>query len=69
LLQQFLETNHDTFEYSVFGVSAQGGDVTVAEEKQMLLDLEDAVDRIKVRHQHCTHKDITKPLAWLLEGT
>lgn len=66
LLQQFLVTNDDLFEYSVFGVSAQGGDITVAAEKQTLLDLEDALKRIKVRQEQQTSQDITKPIAWLL---
>lgn len=66
LLQQFLEVNGDLFEYSVFGVSAQGGDITVAAEKQTLLELEDALKRIKVRQEQKTSQDITKPIAWLL---
>lgn len=66
LLQQFLEVNGELFEYSVFGVSAQGGDITVAAEKQTLLELEDALKRIKVRQEQKTSQDITKPIAWLL---
>lgn len=66
LLQQFLEVHDDRFEYSVFGVSAQGGDITVAAEKQTLLELDDALKRIKVRQEQQTTQDITKPIAWLL---
>ncbi len=66
LLQQFLEVNDDLFEYSVFGVSAQGGDITVAAEKQTLLELDDALKRIKVRQEQQTSQDLTKPIAWLL---
>lgn len=66
LLQQFLETNDDLLEHSVFGVSAQGGDITVEAQKQTLLDLDDAVKRIKVRAEQETIHDITKPIAWLL---
>lgn len=69
LLKQFLETNDDLFEHSVFGVSAQGGDITVEEEKQTLLELDDALKRIKVRQEQKTGQDITKPIAWLLGGT
>jgi hypothetical protein len=68
LLQQFLEANDDLFECSVFGVSAQGGDITVAAEKQTLLELDDALKRIKVRQEQQTGQDITKPIAWLLGG-
>lgn len=67
LLRQFLDSNSDLLEYAVFGVSAQGGDITVAKEKQALLELDDALKRIKVRHSDDTSKDITKPIAWLLE--
>lgn len=67
LLQQFLEANDDLLEYSVFGVSAQGGDITVEAQKQTLLDLDDAVMRVKVREEQETTQDITKPIAWLLE--
>jgi len=69
LLQQFLQTNDDLFGHSVFGISAQGGDITVKAEKQTLLDLDDALKRIKVRQEQQTCQDITKPIAWLLGGT
>lgn len=68
LLHQFLEANDDWLEYSVFGVSAQGGDITVAKEKASLLERDDAVDRIKVRIGNESNNDITKPIAWLLEN-
>lgn len=68
LLQQFLETNDDVFTHCVFGVSAQGGDITVENEKQTLLELDDALKRIKVRQGAETSQDITRPIAWLLGG-
>jgi hypothetical protein len=68
LLQQFLEANDDLLEHAIFGVSAQGGDITVASEKQSLLELDDALKRIKVQQDHDTGQDITKPIAWLLGG-
>ncbi len=67
LLRQFLESNDDLLEHTVFGVSAQGGDITVDEQKTALLDLDDAVKRIKVLHGAEASQDITKPIAWLLE--
>lgn len=67
LLQQFLESNDDLFEHTVFGVSAQGGDITVDEQKKALLELVDALKRIKVLHGTEVSQDITKPIAWLLE--
>jgi GTPase SAR1 family protein len=66
LFQQFLEANEDNFHYSIFGVSAQGGDITVDTQKQTLLGLDDALKRIKVRQDQQTDHDITKPIAWLL---
>lgn len=68
LFHQFLEASGDLFEHSVFGVSAQGGDITVEAEKQALLELDDALKRIKVRLGQQTSQDITKPIAWLLGG-
>lgn len=67
LLRQFLESNDDRLERTVFGVSAQGGDITVDEQKRALLDLDDALKRIKVLHGTESGQDITKPIAWLLE--
>jgi energy-coupling factor transporter ATP-binding protein EcfA2 len=67
LLQQFLEANDDLLQHTVFGVSAQGGDITVGEQKTALLNLDDAVKRIKVRRGAEISEDITRPIAWLLE--
>lgn len=67
LLRQFLDSNDDRLEHTVFGVSAQGGDITVAEQKSALLGLDDALKRIKVLHGSDISQDITRPIAWLLE--
>lgn len=67
LLRQFLESNNDLIEHTVFGVSAQGGDIMVEKQKQALLELDDALQRIKVLHGVESSHDITKPIAWLLE--
>jgi len=67
LLRQFLDSNDDRLEHTVFGVSAQGGDITVEEQKSALLDLDDALQRIKVLHGSESSQDITRPIAWLLE--
>ena len=67
LLRQFLDSNNDRLEHTVFGVSAQGGDITVDEQKKALLDLADALKRIKVLHGTEASQDITKPIAWLLD--
>ncbi len=67
LLRQFLESNNDRLDHTVFGVSAQGGDIMVGEQKKALLDLDDALKRIKVLHGNEASQDITMPIAWLLE--
>jgi len=67
LLRQFLDSNDDRLEHTVFGVSAQGGDITVEEQKSALLGLDDALKRIKVLHDSESSQDITRPIAWLLE--
>jgi hypothetical protein len=67
LLRQFLEANDDLVEHTVFGVSAQGGDISVDAQKKALLELDDALKRIKVLHGTEASQDITKPIAWLLE--
>lgn len=67
MLRQFLEANNDLLEHTVFGVSAQGGDITVDEQKKALLGLDDALKRIIVLHGTEATQDITKPIAWLLE--
>lgn len=66
LLHQFLGSNDDLIEHTVFGVSAQGGDITDEKQKQTLLELDDALERIKVQQDQQTSQDITKPIAWLL---
>lgn len=67
LLRQFLDSNDDLLEHTVFGVSAQGGDITVEEQKNALLGFDDALKRIKVLHGSESSQDITRPIAWLLE--
>lgn len=68
LLRQFLDSNYDILDHTVFGLSAQGGDITVEEQKRDLLNLDDALKRIKVLHDTVVSQDITMPIAWLLEG-
>lgn len=67
LLRQYLDANDDLLEHVVFGVSAQGGDITVAQEKEALLGLDDALKRIRVRYGDDSSQDITRPIAWLLD--
>lgn len=66
LLNQFLKANDDTLEYRVYGVSAQGGDITVSEETTRLQEVVQASDRIIVVGPDCTRHDITAPVRWLM---
>lgn len=65
LLRQFLDANDDLLEYRIFGVSAQGG--SIPEDRDKLLKL-DELTRITVCDCTASDHDITRPIAWLLEG-
>ena len=65
LLSQFLEANAETTPFTVFGISAQGGELARANDLQKHTR---ASDRIVVTAQQATTAhDITAPLKWLLE--
>lgn len=66
LLEQYLTANDETFSLRIFGVSAQGGDVSNPHVRAQLLALNDPFQRIKVVDgEHFGH-DLTRPLVWLL---
>jgi hypothetical protein len=65
LLHQFLESNNDIINYSVVGVSAQGGDLKRDHTK--LVETMSASDRIQVEGLNCPPHDITAPISWLLD--
>jgi len=69
LLYQYLETNAETHPYTVFGVSALGGDVTDPEIRNKLLEQTSAAARVRVVHSGATSNDITKPILWLAKAT
>lgn len=65
LLDQFLRANVEAIPFTVFGVSAQGADLSKADELQNHVR---ASDRIIVTPSDLsTTHDITAPLKWLLE--
>lgn len=65
LLDQFLSARRDVFDYSVFGVSAQGGDLDTDAER--LASIQNPHDRIRVVQDDQESSDITIPVAWTLE--
>lgn len=70
LLWQMLEGRSDSEPpYAVFGISAQGGDVTDPEVRARLAKMEPSYKRIIVQHGEHVDSDITAPIRWLLEAT
>lgn len=63
LLDQYLEVNSRDFPSTVFGISAQGGDL---DEKDRLLAMR-PVDRLLVADGASSSHDLTVPLAWVLD--
>ncbi len=62
LLAQFLESNRRLFDYSIYGVSAQGGDYRdVGKLTSMLPSERILVTGSDVKNEH----DLTEPLTWL----
>jgi hypothetical protein len=66
LLWQMLEGPEAARPYQVFGVSAQGGDVTDPRERARLLSIQPPRDRISVRCGDDLSRDISTPIRWLL---
>jgi len=65
LLHQFLVTNSDSFESRIYGVSAQGGDVT-GEQRKDLLRMTPS-ERICCIGPEPHTDDLTDPIVWLSE--
>lgn len=67
LLNQFLKNGIDQFEYSVFGVSAQGGTYESEARKTEMARLRNPSDRIiVVESDQSSHHDLTVPIAWTI---
>jgi len=66
LLWQMLEGRDGTPPYEVFGVSAQGGDVTDQGERERLARVTPPRDRILVQLGSEQSRDISAPISWLL---
>ena len=68
LLEQFLRTNADCFKFTVFGISALGGDLeNKADTDRLQSETQHASDRIEVvPAAPGTAHDITRPLRWAL---
>jgi hypothetical protein len=67
LLWQMLEGRSDEIPYRVFGISAQGGDLTQAEKHDELAQVRPPYKRIIVQEGETRTSDIGAPIIWLLE--
>jgi Double-GTPase 1 len=67
LLWQMLEGRGETQQYEVFGVSAQGGDVTDPQERDRLARVNPPRERISIQRGDDTSRDISAPVRWLLD--
>ena len=64
LLDQFLKANPEIFERRIYGVSAQGGDLTDANG---LLEKQISSQRIVIVGDNCHNQnDLTEPVKWLM---
>jgi Double-GTPase 1 len=66
LLHQFLTANSDSFEFRVYGVSAQGGDVTSDHRVELLKTIPS--ERIRCVGPDVEPHDLTGPIIWLTTG-
>ena len=66
LLSQFLSANRESFDFRIYGVSAQGGNVRIGTAKQELLQKTPS-ERIKCIGVHTDAHDLTGPVLWLME--
>jgi hypothetical protein len=67
LLDQFLIANSDVINHAVFGVSAQGGDLTKPEVVQRLQQLDEQADKVIVQFEDKSNTDISLPLQWIMD--
>lgn len=68
LLYQYLQCGCQYSNFKIFGVSAQGGDLTEPDELKRLQEQDNPVDRILVVDGHSKSHDLTSPIAWLING-
>jgi hypothetical protein len=75
LLKQYLDSSADDWEWTVYGVSAQGGDYegegepltgTKLSRLNELRALDEPSMRIKVVSKEATSSDLTEPISWLM---
>jgi len=63
MLDSYLRFSGGGFQYRVFGVSAQGGDYSNANELRQVVD---AAERVKVENDEGCQRSISDPVCWAL---
>jgi GTPase SAR1 family protein len=66
LLHQYLNCRFDFNHFSIFGVSAQGGDLEDSEITEKLLYKDNPSMRVKVVNDGIENSDLTRILSWLI---
>ncbi len=66
LLHQFLISNHESFEFQVYGVSAQGGDLKSSCKGELVIKTPST--RIICAGSETDPHDLTSPIAWLMSS-
>jgi hypothetical protein len=67
-LSQFLESNCNRLTIEVFGISAQGCDYDLEQQRVSLLrEKNNPIDRIDILTEHGHTHDITAPIKWLMK--
>jgi hypothetical protein len=64
LLGQYLQTNQDSFESRIYGVSALGGNIENTEMRDKLIGMTHS-ERVLCAGPECTTHDLTAPIVWL----
>lgn len=67
LLAQYLKSTFADANLRIYGVSAQGGDLTNPEDKTRLENTVDASERVWVLEGERQHADLSAPIRWLTE--
>lgn len=67
LLYQYLYSNDHLFDVKYFGVSAQGGSYEKVGAKDLLLQLDDPLQRIKVTDGKLETNNILSPILWITD--
>lgn len=66
LLHQFLTSNPLHFKFTVYGISAQGGDLTTAHKDELAEKIPST--RISCVGENSSAHDLTSPIAWLMSS-